>query len=59
MENFISQLTKQKIINKKTPAGCDFLVFLKKITMNFFPKKSLNPQQYQMKSTLLLQQSQL
>ena len=45
IENFISQLTRQKIIiNKKTPAGCDSLVFLKKITMKLFPKKSLSPQ---------------
>ena len=45
IENFISQLTKHKIIiNKKTPAGCDFFSLNKKITMKLFPKKSLNPQ---------------
>ena len=45
VENFISQLTKQKIIiNKKTPAGCDSFSLNKKITMKLFPKKSLNPQ---------------
>ena len=37
------------------------LVFLKKIIMKLFQKKSLNPHYYQMKLTLLivLQQSQL
>ena len=31
IENFISQLTKQKIIvNKKTPAGCDSFSLIKK-----------------------------
>ena len=45
IENFIPQLTKQKIIiNKRLRRDVILLVFLKKITMKLFPKKSLNPQ---------------
>ena len=59
IENFISQLTKQKI--KRLRQNINLLVFLKNIIMKLFQKKSLNPHYYQMKLTLLivLQQSQL
>ena len=45
IENFISQLTKQKtIINKKTPAGCDYFSLSKKDNREIVSEEILNPQ---------------